>query len=159
MQLVGKLFGIGQVDPRDGIMRAGSFARWAAGLTLAKIALYRGEPFNAALARVARRRKSRFHADVSIWTSAGAGATANAGCVVDDDIAAAGMALDRAGRAINHANRISAMHTGVCDHEIVMGLTLPDKPRNIVMCGGAGTNAVIAIHAAIRVDHHGAGTV
>src|SRR5207249_1166598 len=94
-----------------------------------------------------------------IGASLGAGAAANAGVIVDDNLAADRAAMNGAGGAADHADRIHTVHAGIGDHEPVVLMPMPQKAGITVMGGGAGAHAVIAAGATVQVHHHGGGGI
>ena len=97
------------------------------------------------------------HTDVIVGAICGAGGATDAGIVVDHHLPALGIAVDGAGRAPNHANRIDAMHARVGDHVVFECPAVADETRIVVMALGAGLDAGVAAHAAVEVDKHGRG--
>ena len=99
------------------------------------------------------------HLDVVVGTTVRAGRAADAGEIVDHDLPADGVAVDRAGRAADHAGRVDAMHAGVRDHDVVLHPAVADELRVVVVTRGAGAHAIVAARAAVEVDKHRRGAI
>src|SRR5262249_33688867 len=99
------------------------------------------------------------HLDVVVRARIGAGGTANAGAIIDDDSPAILFAMNGARGTTDQADRVGAMHTGIHDHGVFVSVTVARKARIVVVGGGAGPDAVIATDAAIQIDHHCVGTI
>ena len=67
--------------------------------------------------------------------------------------------VDGACGAANHANRVSAMHTRVGDHEVVEFTAVPDETWIVVVSLCTSIDAGVAAHASVEIDEHGLGAV
>ena len=63
--------------------------------------------------------------------------------------------MDGSGGALNHADRIRAMHAGIGNHELIVDRPMSEKTGIIIVRGGTGSDTIIAPCATIQVDHHG----
>ena len=83
------------------------------------------------------------HMYILVGAAVGAHRAADAGKIIDEDLAAILVAVDRAGRTLEHADRIDAMHTGIGDHQVGFAVPVTDKARIVVMTRCTCTDAVI----------------
>ena len=67
---------------------------------------------------------------------------------------AARFAVDGAGRALDHAHGVEAVHAGLGHHVMPVRRPVAEEARVVVVGGGAGADAVVAARAAVQVDHH-----
>src|SRR5262245_11329875 len=112
-------------------MRTGSLAGGTAGSLDAKVTLRRladrakvfaNHEFTAVVADVD-------HANRIVGTVVEARLATDAGDRVDDHLSGERFAVDGAGRAADHANRIGTVHASVGDHQPATGGTVPKETR------------------------------
>ena len=111
------------IDALERAMWTGPGACRPAGQACAEIALGRlanGRPCRFILHRQTVQVSDFDQSDVVVGARIRTGAAADAGLVVDMHVAKGQVALDRAGRATDQADRINAMHAGMGDHQVVM---------------------------------------
>jgi hypothetical protein len=99
------------------------------------------------------------HANGTVRTVVSASGTADTGLIVDHDLPISQISMDGAGRALDHANRIFAMHAGVRDHDVVVNRTVAKKSGIVIVCCGAGADTVVASSTTIHVDQHCRGAI
>ena len=80
--------------------------------------------------------------------------TANACLIADDNQPVTLVAMNRARRAFDHADRVRAVQAGVRDHVLAVNRTVSNETRIVVVCRRAGSHAVVTARAAIEVDDH-----
>ena len=94
------------------------------------------------------------HANGVVRTIVRARLATDARALVDDYLAAESVAVNRAGRAANHANRVRAMHAGIGDHDVPVDRAVAQETRIVVVRGRAGAHAIVATRATIQINHH-----
>ena len=96
-----------------------------------------------------------YHADIIIRAAVGAHATADAGSIIDDDLAFQLITMDGTRRTTDHAYRVYTVHTGIGYHMVADLRTMSNKARIVFVGGSAGAHTIIAPSAAVKVDYHG----
>ena len=147
-----------QIHPSQGIVRTSALAgRTADHLIGTKVAL--GGFHYRSMGLLIKDEGALFianfnHLNIVIGTTVRTGGAANACGVIDNHLSFKGISVNSSGGASDHADRVSAVHTGVGNHVTAELPSLSDKARVIVVCRGAGTDTVIAPGAAIKVYNH-----
>src|ERR1700730_2568164 len=94
------------------------------------------------------------HPDVVVRTAVRAGRAPDAGLVIDQDLTANLAAMDRSGRAADHAHGIDSVHAGTGHHVGAVLGTAAHEARVVLVRRRAGTYAVVAADTAVQIDHH-----
>ena len=150
------------VDPSQGIVRTGILAGGSGYLIDTQITF---GGFDDWLAGFLISEEVTFlvanldHADVLIGAAVRAGSATDTRVVVDDDLPTFGVAMDRAGRAADHAYRIRAVHARVGHHEMTDTWSMTNEPGVIVVGRGAASYAIVTTRTTVEVDHHGCGAI
>ena len=151
-----------EINTYHRIMGAGALAGRTAKLIGTQITLggfYNGGSGEFIKNKVAVPVTDVHHADIVIRTGVGAHGTADAGRIVNDDLAFLQIPMDGARRATDHTYRVYAVHTGIGDHVVTDLWPMSNKAWVVLVRGRAGANTVIAPGTAVKIDHHGLSAV
>ena len=84
-----------------------------------------------------------------------AGTASDTRLVIDYDLPALGLTMDRTGRTLDHTHRIFAVHASAGDHHVVVDRSLTQEPRIVVMRRGASPHTIVAARAALDTSSIG----